>query len=102
MTKGTVRTKEDIFDLMAEGRSRHGQSLTDAMWEAANEIERLRAALEPIAAMGVATHEKLSTLADHNVPFYDCPADLILYHDRMGHPLTVGMVRAAKRALTQS
>lgn len=59
------------------------------------------AALTPIAVMGVAKHETDIQLLDYNLPFYDCPSDLILYNDRMGHVLTVEDVRTAKRVLKE-
>lgn len=54
-------------------------------------------ALKPLAVLGIARRETMPELADYNTAFYDCPDDLVLYNDNMGHAITVGDVRTACR-----
>jgi len=62
------------------------------------EIERLRAALEPFADIGLAGVERMQALQQLNVPFYDCPGDLVIYNDNMGHGVCVEDIRRARNA----
>jgi len=75
------------------------EAIVKAIVAMGTQAEKLRAALEPVAVLGVARPETDIALLDYNLPFYDCPDDLVLYNDRMGHAITVGDVRAAKEAL---
>lgn len=60
-------------------------------------IKQLITAVRPIAVMGVASIENHVDLLSLNIPFYDCPDDLVLYQDGMGHALTVGDIRIANK-----
>jgi hypothetical protein len=63
------------------------------------DVKVLREALMPLGALGVARRETI--LHIDYVPFFDCPDDLVLYNDNMGHAITVGDVRRAWLLLSQ-
>lgn len=64
-------------------------------------VNQLEEALKPFAVIGVAHIETIPALFGYNTPFYDCPPDLVLYNDRMGHTITVGDIRQARAALAK-
>lgn len=69
---------------------------------AANErLARLEEVLKPFAAIGFKPESECS-LQNYNTAFYDCPVDLVIYDDKMGHVLTVGDFRNAALAASSN
>lgn len=62
-------------------------------------LARAKQALERFEGIGSAKAETALELLDYNLPFYECPDDLVIYDDKMGHCITVGDIRFAHTTL---
>lgn len=61
-------------------------------------LREIAAAAAPLVEIGIPAYGSQDDCR-YQVPFYDCPDDLVLYQDGMGGSITVGAVRALRAAV---